>query len=109
MDTALRLESQTGAHLERFQPQPGEKGDWRDTNTGLVYDGCSPAPGPHFDRTFNKSYKRSLDDHLNHPTVDRVVIDVTGLNLSPAQLQRLEAHLASLPPAHQAKIVRIGF
>ncbi len=108
MDTALRLESQTGAHLERFQPQPGEKGDWRDTNTGTVYDGCSPGPSPHFDKSFKK-YKKSLDDHLTHPTVDRVVVDVTDLNLTPAQLQKLEDHIASLPPAQQAKIVRIGF
>jgi hypothetical protein len=108
MDTALRLEAATGAHLERFQPGPGEKGDWHDRITGLVYDGCSPGPEPYFNKSWNK-YTRSLADHLAHPTVARVVIDVTGLGLKPEQLQKLESHLASLPAEQHAKIVRIGF
>jgi Domain of unknown function (DUF4157)/CdiA C-terminal tRNase domain len=107
MDTALRLEA-TGAHLERFQPAAGQKGDWRDANTGLVYDGCSPGSEPFFNKSWKK-YQRSLEDHLNHPGVDRVVLDVTTLNLTSAQLQQLTDHLGSLPANQQAKIVRIGF
>ncbi|MEZ4399711.1 MAG: hypothetical protein R3B06_06815 [Kofleriaceae bacterium] len=108
MDTALRVEAQQGVVLDRYQPQPGQKGDWVDTSSGTVYDGCSPGPTPYFDKSWKK-YMRSLDEHLHHPTVDRVVVDVTNLNLTPTQLQKLEAHLASLPGPEQAKIVRIGF
>lgn len=106
--TAVRLEETEGITLRRFQPHDGEKGDWFDPNTGLVYDGCSPAPSQHFERSWPQ-YREALDEHLAHPTVDRVVVDVSDLNLTPSQVETLSSHLNSLPPDQQAQIVRIGF
>ncbi|MCP5070917.1 MAG: hypothetical protein GY946_30505, partial [bacterium] len=106
--TALRLEGKTGAPLERYYPDPGQKGDWIDKASGLVYDGCSPAPSAHFERSW-KSYMTSLSDHLKHPTVDRVVVDVTDLGLKPQQIKTLITHLKSLATDAQSRIVRIGF
>lgn len=95
--------------LERFEPpnpNPQKvKGDWVDPATGTIYDGCSPGPTKHFDKAW-PSYQRSLHDHATHPTVDKVVVDITGLNLSPAQKNQLLAELGNYPPE---KIVKIGF
>ena len=107
--TAVRVEGDTGAVLERYQAtNPGDSGDWVDSKSGLAYDGCSPAPNAHFEKSFNK-YTKSLDEHVKHPTVDRVVIDVTDLNLSPEQTTKLDEHIASLPASEPGKIVKIGF
>lgn len=47
--------------------------------------------------------------HLTHPTVDKVVADVTDLNLTPAQQTQLTNYLDGLSAAEKAKIIRIGF
>ena len=107
--TAVRVEEQEGTQLERYQPEgPGDKGDWVDPKTGKVYDGCSPAKSEHFEKGFGK-YPDAMQDHLNNPNVDRVVVDTTDLNLTPAQQTQLTNYLDSLPPEQQAKVVRIGF
>lgn len=109
--TALRVEAQLGITLTRFQPTARQpKGDWIDHSSGLVYDGCSPAPSAHFSRPQSwQSYQRSLTEHLASPSVDRVVVDVTGLGLIPEQISVLVTYLGSLSPAEQARVVRIGF
>jgi len=108
-DTALRVESQEGVTLQRYQPPtPGQKGDWVDPVSGNVYDGCSPPKSQFFDQQMNNgNYQSSLLDHANNPNVDRVVVDTHGLNLTPAQEARLDASLNSLTSAQQAKIVRV--
>lgn len=106
--TAVRIEEKEGVTLERYEPEPGGKGDWVDPETGTVYDGCSPASTQHFDKGFKK-YDASMQKHLNHPDVDRVVVDKTDLNLTPEQNEKLTSYLDSLPAEQQSKILRIGF
>jgi hypothetical protein len=108
-DTAMRLEQSRGIHLERYEPGPGQKGDWYDTATNQVYDGCSPPPTAHFDRQMvpGGRYEQSLREHLEHPTVNFVVVDVSGLNLAPAQLQHLDELLARVAGPNNPKIVRL--
>jgi hypothetical protein len=106
--TAVRVEQQEGVKLERFHPEDGQKGDWIDPATGKVYDGCSPAKTEFFDKGF-KQYPAAMEDHLSHPSVQKVVVDVTDLNLSPAQQSQLTNYLDGLPASDQAKIIRIGF
>jgi hypothetical protein len=102
--TAARVEAKEGVKLERFQPKPGEKGDWIDPVKGTVYDGCSPPKSSFFDGQIkNGAYNKSLLDHVNHPTVNKVVVDTTGLGLTPAQM----AVLDGLLNPHGAKILRI--
>ncbi len=86
--TAVRLEEKQGTKLERFNPKPGQKGDWVDPKTGEVYDGCSPAETTHFEGGFDQ-YPASMQKHLNNQTVDKVVVDVTDLNLTPTQQSQL--------------------
>jgi hypothetical protein len=100
----VRLEGQAGVQLERYLPEAGQKGDWIDRASGLVYDGCSPAPSAFFARSW-PAYQRSLADHLAHPRVNRVVVDVSDLNLTPEQLQALLEHLDSLPADDQSRIL----
>jgi RHS repeat-associated protein len=106
--TAGRVEQVQDVQLERYQPEPGGKGDWVDPQTNTVYDGCSPANSEFFDKGFDQ-YPDSMQKHLASPTVDKVVVDVTDLNLSPTQQAQLTNYLDSLPPSDQAKILRIGF
>lgn len=67
---------------------------------------CSPAPSKFFDRQWD-NYERQLDDHLDHPTVNKVVIDTTGLGLTDDQMDRLDDHIAGLPQEERDKIIRI--
>jgi hypothetical protein len=108
-ETALRVERRRGIVLDRYEPRaPGQKGDWIDGASNKVYDGCSPAPSQHFDQQItNGRYEASLRDHLNHPTVDFVVVDITGLNLTPAQEATLDALIIRVGGAGNPKIVRI--
>lgn len=107
--TAVRVEQQEGILLERYQPaSPSEKGDWYNPVNGMVYDGCSPGPEKYFQRTWDR-YMKALEEHLEHPTVDRVVIDVTDLALEGSNLAQLKAHVGGLPEGHQDRIVRVGF
>ncbi len=105
-DTALRLEKQQDIKLKRYFPKDAkEKGDFVDEK-GVIYDGCSPPKTEFFDKQLD-NYKKSLDEHLAHPTVDKVVIDTTGLNLTEAQLKQIDDDIKSLPKDKQDKIVRI--
>jgi hypothetical protein len=108
-DTATRLEQSRGVHLQRYQPEPHQKGDWYDTATNQIYDGCSPPPSSHFDRGMRPGgpYELSLREHLAHPGVDFVVVDVSGRNLTPAQLQRLNELLDQVAGPNNPKIVRL--
>lgn len=107
--TALRVEAKRGITLDRFIPSgPTEKGDWVDIATGEVYDGCSPPQSRFFDQQIaNGNYERSLIEHVNHPTVDRVVIDTTGLGLTPAQEATLQTVIDRVAGVGSPKIVRI--
>jgi hypothetical protein len=107
--TADRLEDARGISLERYQPALDQKGDWFDVATGQVYDGCSPPPTAHFDRQLvaGGPYEASLREHLAHPTVDRVVVDVSGLGLTAAQLQALDDLIARVAGPNSPKIVRL--
>jgi hypothetical protein len=92
-ETALNVEEQAGVRLERYRPKnSSEKGDWVDEKN-VVYDGCSPAGTQFFDRQVD-SYKQQLIDHLKHPTVNKVVIDVSGLDLTEPQVKKLETIIA---------------
>jgi hypothetical protein len=108
-ETALRVERKLNIRLERYRPpSPAMKGDWVDSRTGKVYDGCSPPDSKFFDRQMsNGSYQKSLLSHLNNSSVDYVVIDTTGLNLTPAQAADLSSLISHLTAQQQAKIVRI--
>ena len=92
-DTALRLEQELGTDLSRYDPNPAipdDKGDWIDVD-GNVYDSCSPPASPYFNQQLvNGNYQTSLLDHLNNPNVDDVVIDITNLGLTQAQVTDLE-------------------
>jgi ABC-type enterochelin transport system ATPase subunit len=84
------------------------KGDWVDSSTGKVYDGCSPPDTRHFDKQMsNGNYQKSLLSHVNNSNVDYVVIDTTGLNLTQAQAADLNSVISRLTAQQQAKIVRI--
>jgi hypothetical protein len=108
-ETALRVERKLNIRLERYQPpSPEMKGDWVDSKTGEVYDGCSPPDTTHFDRQMsNGNYQKSLLSHVNNSNVDYVVIDTTGLSLPPAQVADLNSVISRLTAEQQAKIVRI--
>ena len=61
-----------------------------------------------FDQQMNNGgYNKSLLKYVDNPSIDRVVVDTNGLNLTPAEEARLDATLNSLTPAQQAKIVRV--
>lgn len=108
-ETALRVERKLNIRLERYQPlSPQMKGDWVDSHTGKVYDGCSPPDTRFFDRQMsNGNYQKSLLSHVKNSNVDYVVIDTTGLNLTPAQVADLNSLVGHLTPEQQAKIVSI--
>jgi hypothetical protein len=108
-ETALRVEAQEGVKLKRFTPTaPGAKGDWIDPATKKVYDGCSPPKSEHFDKQLDQgNYQKSLLAHVDHPTVDKVVIDTTNLGLTKVQADKLEAEIKKLTPDQRAKIVRV--
>ncbi len=109
-ETALRTEQQEGILLERYQPDKGQKGDWINPKTGKIYDDCSPSETRFFDNQWSKgNYQSSLQRHLNHPSIDYVVVDVTGRNLTPAQINSLNSYIRSLPASDQSRIIRIGF
>lgn len=108
-DTALRVEQARGIQLGRYRPAaPTAKGDWVDRASGEVYDGCSPPRSQYFDRQLqNGNYEQSLRDHLGHPNVNYVVIDTTGLGLTPAQMQALEALITRVAGLNNPRIVRL--
>ena len=107
-ETALRLEKAKGINLERFKPEPGQKGDWTDPATGHVYDGCSPPVSKHFDAQItNGNFERALKDHVEHATVDFVVIDTSGLGLTAAQQQALREAIGRAAVSNPGKIVRL--
>lgn len=94
---------------ERYQPpQEQLKGDWFDPKSGEVYDGCSPGSTEFFDRQLdNGGYEASLVKHVNHANIDHVVVDTTGLGLTPDQQAKLDSVLDRLSPTQQAKILRV--
>jgi hypothetical protein len=108
-DTALRVEQTQSVSLRRYFPSSQQmKGDWVDQSTGEIYDGCSPPASQFFDAQIrNGNYANSLTDHANHPSVNRVIVDTTGLNLTQAQQTTLDGVINNLTPTQRAKIVRI--
>jgi hypothetical protein len=109
-DTALRVEAHRRIVLDRFSPAgPNEKGDWFNVaNPTEVFDGCSPPRSAFFDlQLANGNYETSLQDHLAHPTVTFVVIDITGLGLSAAQEAALDALILRVAGPNNPKILRI--
>ncbi len=109
-DTALRLEAARGVNLERFHPaNAAQKGDWYNpANPTEIYDGCSPGASRYFDRQIaNGNYETALREHLAHPTVAFVVIDITDLGLTAAQQAALDALIIRVAGAANPKIVRI--
>jgi hypothetical protein len=108
-DTALRVEQARGIVLDRYVPAgPRQKGDWVDPSTNQVYDGCSPPKSRFFDlQITNGNYESSLLDHLASPSVDLVVIDITGLGLTLAQEQALEAVILRVAGPNNPKILRL--
>lgn len=102
--TAWDLEQYTGP-LSRIDNHPTKHGDWIDAN-GKSYDGCSPAPSEYFDGNF-AGFNASLKEHLSSPYIDFVVVDITRLGLTPAQLVRLEQLLYEWGLKYPGKIIRL--
>ena len=108
-NTALRVERKLSVELKRYEPdlRRGEKGDWISAD-GKVYDGCSPAPARYFDADMRRgNFKASLRDHLQHPKVDYVVVDVSDLGLSAEQLHVLESAIEEVAGKNSPKIVHL--
>mgnify|MGYP006283248409 CR=1 FL=1 len=102
--------SETVSTLERHRPGPSGKGDWIDHQTGETYDGCSPGKSQFLVKPKEwKLYQESLHEHVNPPSVNYVVVDITDLGLSKTQISHLKRMLDGFPTSDQAKIVRIGF
>jgi hypothetical protein len=99
--TALRVEQAEGTTLKRYNPPAGKKGDWVN-DSGVVYDGVSPAPSAYFDKQLG-NWKASLADHI--AKVDKAVVDLNGKGLTPAQVQQVVDHINALPPAEKAKVI----
>jgi hypothetical protein len=108
-DTALRVEAKRSIVLDRFAPATAaDKGDWFDVASGEVYDGCSPPESRFFNQQItNGRFEAALREHLNHPGVNFVVIDITGLGLTPAQEVTLDALIERVAGPGNPKILRI--
>jgi hypothetical protein len=100
-NTANALEYAVGERLERAVGA----GDWRGTRTGRIYDDCSPAPGPFFDRE-RENWIASLRRHaITTQGIDVVTVDIRDRGLSQAQLSEVVAALNDLPPPAQRKVL----
>ena len=103
------------ASFERFRRLPGwaerhygkspqQEIDWVDSE-GRAYDQIGNPRASQFWNQQRTNFMNQIDRHIGK--ADVVVLDLTGFTAD--QIAEVRAHIESLPPAQQAKIVRIGF
>ena len=98
--TGQRLSQQIGRPLKESPHKGSEFVD----DLGRHYDACGT---PRASQYWNEEqFRASIDWHLTKSN-DFTALDVTGFK--PAHKAAVRAYIDSLPPASQAKIIRIGF
>ncbi len=103
VDTAVRLVQLPPFTSRRFSKSPHVGAEYVD-DLGRTYDALgTPAASRHWNE---KEFRRAIDTHLLKSN-DFTVVDLTGF--SNEQISAVRAYVDSLPPADQAKMVRIGF